>query len=123
MMLRRLEPVVMWTLGSAHAFLQELEMQFGNRYHVALTGGVLLRGESWHDLDIIVYPHTTAQCSHDEIRDGLVRVGCQLFRDTDAMRAGWSANGRGDTKHVEVWTHGARRIDVQLPYPDTRRAC
>lgn len=48
----------MWTLDEGLVVARSLEpvaVAFG--YHVALGGGVLLRGASEKDLDVMLYPH------------------------------------------------------------------
>ncbi len=45
----------MWTLEEGLAFIRDLQPKaWANGYHLALAGGVLNRGESFKDLDIIV---------------------------------------------------------------------
>src|SRR3954468_23467313 len=47
----------MWTLEQAITTLRLLEPKLRERgAHCALAGGVMAKGESWKDLDIIIYP-------------------------------------------------------------------
>lgn len=53
----------MWTRETAFQFLPPLESFLASEgYHCALGGGVMYRGNSDKDLDVIVYPHTREKC-------------------------------------------------------------
>lgn len=53
---------MMWDMIGATKFIQALETQIWPQgYHCGLTGGVLYKGYSAKDLDVIIYPHTKGQ--------------------------------------------------------------
>lgn len=52
------EPAVIWTFDEGLAFVRKVEGHLKEQgFHAALSGGVLWRGSSTKDLDIILYPH------------------------------------------------------------------
>lgn len=60
------EKPIMWTFEEGLAFVRKLEDHLhDNGFHAALSGGVLWKGSSTKDLDIILYPHTSDECSFD----------------------------------------------------------
>lgn len=49
----------MWTLEEGVKFIRWIEPKLAEKgFHCALTGGVIFKGKSVKDLDVIVYPHT-----------------------------------------------------------------
>ena len=108
----------MWTLVSARGIIAVMETHLAPRgFHVALAGGVLARGHSKHDLDVVVFPHckrpmSTARSREWAIRQSLRAAGLVRRRTWCQMHAYWRKHGSWDTKHVEVWVLGARRVDV-----------
>lgn len=114
----------MWTLESARDFLQRLERQISPSWHCALGGGVLYRGTSNHDLDVILIPHSTTEPVinhkiHDvywdvsPIYEAMRFFGFERSKTADEMKKHWESKGGGDTKHVEVWLDGDnRRVDL-----------
>lgn len=57
---------IKWELGEAIILCRELNkisLQYG--YVIALTGGVLFKGASANDLDLVMYPHNEPQ-GYDE---------------------------------------------------------
>ena len=82
-------------------------------WHLALAGGVLHRGRSYHDLDLIAYPHDMSRPRRRKLIAGLRALGATRLRTAPEMRAHWRTKGSRDTKHVEVWrTDDGRRVDV-----------
>lgn len=103
----------MWTLKKSLKFIRKLESvldQWG--WHCALTGGVLKKGKSKHDLDIIVYPHDSRLLSLGNLNYGLIKFGLKRFKSTEEMWANWEWKGSTDKKHVEVWMKNKRRVDI-----------
>lgn len=84
-------------------------------YHIGLTGSVLNRGESEHDLDLILYPTSTVRQDVDALENVLKRAGLEKRFDRVFIQKVWRKKGSLDTKHVEAWldTNG-RRIDIFL---------
>lgn len=104
-----------WTRRQGLALVQRLERALKPHYHVALAGGVLLRGESDHDLDVIVFPHKAHHFDLQEIHDAL-RGHLHLVFTRERLAAMWRERGIKDTKHVEVWSDASgrhpKRVDV-----------
>jgi len=58
------EMPIIWTIGEGIAYVRKLEDHLHDKgFHAALSGGVLWKGSSTKDLDIILYPHTSDTCS------------------------------------------------------------
>lgn len=106
----------MWTHEEALVLIRKLEPLLAHAgFHVGLGGSVLHRGESWKDLDIIVFPHDASLAL--EPYEALVEAGLTRKRTADEVRRLWQKGGENtDTKSVEVWWCDAtkRRIDVLL---------
>lgn len=73
------------TLELALKTIRELEPILAEiGYHSALTGGVLFRGESEKDIDIILYPHDpNVTCSDTIIQVALSGAGFTDRYETD----------------------------------------
>ena len=87
-------------------------------FHAALGGGVMKRGRSSKDLDVIVYPNCVSP-SFDwslhwaVISEILEEDGWIRFRDVHQMHRHWRSIGSDDQKHVEVWQDPkGRRVDL-----------
>lgn len=102
-----------WTLAEAVVFAQHLQpFVVGEGYHVGILGSVLTKGESQKDLDILLYPHTTAMVDLEALYEAMEEAGMHRivpFANVCRVRAQVDSF---DTKHVEVWEHRMRRIDV-----------
>jgi len=95
----------MWTLElgiAAARIIQAVVVEHGA--HVALSGSVLIRGESKKDLDIVIYPHDADKGYNVyAIQHALRTEFCNWFK------CGSTADYVRDSK--EVWTtyyYGAR---------------
>lgn len=103
-----------WTRDEAIELCQELGPRLEKvGWGLALCGSVLIAGESRHDLDLIVFPHTTEKEDEEGLVDALVEAGITLRADVECVHRTWRQAGSRDTKHVEVYRdeHG-RRIDL-----------
>lgn len=102
-------PKYMWTLEQGVDFARGLEgstLPYG--WHVALGGGVLHRGGSMKDLDLIFKPRYGALVP--DLYIALKAIGMTQVRTARQMRGGWA---EPDPTHVEEWRdHRGRRIDV-----------
>lgn len=103
-----------WDLESGLVFVRVLERELRVAgYHVGIVGGVLHRGASVNDLDVVVYPRDTTRRNTGRARRVLERLGmvCQSsVRDTWTR---WALHGSADRKCVDVWsTLDGRRVDV-----------
>lgn len=81
-------------------------------YYVALAGSVLTRGISNKDLDVVVYPESAPAHTHEKLRSHLEAFGLKLQVPVESVHRRWRKLGSSDTKHVEVWFHGQRRVDI-----------
>lgn len=95
-----------WTRETAFNFLVPLEAKLAAEgYHCALAGGVMYKGSSTKDLDVIVYPHDRENCLPvDAIWHFLV----------DLLKPGWAGKAGGSTrdgKDVRMMYTKAGRID------------
>lgn len=81
-------------------------------WHLALAGGVMVKGWSTHDLDVVFYPRSSTRASVEHFRRGLRTFGdFQQTHTVADVHALWRRKGFVDEKHVEVWTYRDRRID------------
>lgn len=101
----------MWTLEAGLALVRTLEKALAPNYHAALGGGVLHRGESNHDLDIIILPHHANHLDVKEIHE-VLRKHLRLVVPRDKILEDWRKRGITDMKYVEVWAEGWRRVDI-----------
>lgn len=105
----------MWELNEAIELCRRIEERlaiFG--YHVALAGGVLIKGKSEKDLDIHVYPHDTENCDIDIAIKILETTGMQKRKDLKT-----TATTIRDGKKVILFYLGCKRIDVFFPWNET----
>lgn len=106
-----------WTLPEALVTVRALERRVRPLgYFTGLTGGVLYRGSSKKDLDVILCPlNASAEVDHGPAYDAMRSLGWVRTADADRVRRVWRAAGSTDTKHVEVWlTADRRRVDVMF---------
>jgi hypothetical protein len=98
----------LWTLEQACLFcarLHEHLILFG--YDIGLAGGVLLRGKSEKDIDIIIYPLKKISSNFNAMRASLPDFGLKFVRLPNE-NLGYPDDG----KHVEVWEFEGKRIDL-----------
>jgi hypothetical protein len=104
---------IMWTFEEALNTIQHLEQTLHPHYHVALAGGVLHHGDSKHDLDLIVFPHSSPHFEIEEVHALLMRMGLTLKVPREVIVKAWRKKGSNDNKYVEVWIDEAsRRLDI-----------
>lgn len=111
-----------WTQNLAVQFCRALGKFLAPRgYHVALHGGCLHK-EGWRkDCDVIVFPSNVELDERgrlvraarvDELCDILTEFGMKQLHDVETVHGRWRRLGSDDTKHVEIWEHEGRRVDV-----------
>lgn len=110
-----------WTRPRAMAMIKVMEETMAPEYHVALTGSMLVEKEVASDLDIIIFPHTTAHWDADEIRARLKKLGFVPVWSVKDVRRWWKKTGSTDTKHVEVWATLGRRVDFFFAFGEKTR--
>jgi hypothetical protein len=107
---------IMWTLQSALEVVNELTpLLKAANWYVALGGGVLNRGESSHDLDLVMVPYSTERVELFELYNVFVQLGWERTHDAFMVQRTWRKKNSTDNKHVEVWESHGRRIDVIIP--------
>lgn len=106
----------MWTLPYALEVVRRVEPFMAEAgWHVAMGGGVLHRGSSSHDLDIVLVPREPTS-SLREAHKVLEGGGFKLKRTAEEMVRHWRSKGLTDRKWVEHWeTPDLRRVDVVYP--------
>lgn len=106
-----------WDLDTGVALARELEIHMAPKYHVALAGSVLHKGESFKDLDLIILPRRVPDNDPAEVKMLLEAFGMKLVVPLKRVREEWAKKHDSlDTKHVEVWYINSRRIDVIQPW-------
>ena len=108
---------MMWELDQALSLTRVLNQLLNTKgWHVALAGGVLNKGSSEHDLDLVFYPHSTTNVNLIKLRDALYALGWIRTHSSDLMINHWITKGSTDRKFVEVYqTPDGRRVDVIIP--------
>lgn len=103
---------LMWTLEQALEIVRDLEEGLIG-WHVALAGGVLQKGHSDHDLDLVFFPRNTSNIQLVDLYRGLGAYGLTRTHTDADMISHWRSKGSSDFKHVEVWTTtDDKRVDV-----------
>ena len=80
-------------------------------WHCGMTGSILHKGESTHDLDVILCPRDSTKAEKDAARKVLLTFGMTPMHTVEEVHAGWRKKGGTDEKHVEVWRWHYYRID------------
>lgn len=102
-----------WTLEEAVAFAQHLQPYVvAVGYHVGILGSVVTKGASSKDLDVLLYPHSTAKQDLVALYGALVEAGMKRVVNFANVMKVRKTVASYDTKHVEVWEHQGRRVDV-----------
>lgn len=100
---------VVWTIEEGISYVRKVEDHLRDQgFHAALSGGVLWKGSSTKDLDIILYPHTSDGSPFLEglepLMSGLIDVP---WRAVDHEEY-------GDSKRVMKGTVGGKIVDFFL---------
>lgn len=107
-----MKPRTTWTLKEALPFLRSLGEALYPTWHVALGGSVLMKGESLKDIDVLVYPTSTASNSPSERKAALELFGLKQLYSREVVFRKWLREGSTDSKHVEVWQWQGKRVDL-----------
>lgn len=112
----------MWTRDEALRFINSVQAKLmADGWFLALAGGVLNKGYSEHDLDLVAVPMKSQYAILKHLHFGLAKVGCKRTHDAETMRAHWKAKGSPDDKYVEVYqTPDGKRIDIIVAYPGVK---
>lgn len=102
-----------WDIEAARALIQPLiEPMWEAGFFIGIVGSVFTKGKSEKDLDLVLVPLTTARAEKDAAKAVLKAHGWTLYVDRETVTARWRKVGSQDEKHVEVWLHEDRRVDV-----------
>lgn len=105
-----------WTLDEAVELVRSLHLPLSKiGWALGIAGGVLWRGHSAHDLDLVLVPYVKQESDLTAVSTLLWDLGWQRTHDVKQMHASWRSRGLSDTKHVEVWTYLGRRVDIISP--------
>jgi hypothetical protein len=114
-LLHGLQDGALWTFEEAVRFVRQLERELSPIAHVTFGGGVMHKGRSMHDLDIIIFPHSSKNFNPSVIGGSLRRLGMRKRLDHMQVREFWREKGSDDCKRVEVWkTEAGKRVDVMF---------
>lgn len=105
---------IKWTLDEALVLCRRIqEAVVTTGYHVALGGGVLLRGYSHKDVDVFLYPNDS---SYEQDRAptiaALQNAGLRRRLEAKDVQAIWRRAGSSDNKVVEMWIYDGKRVDL-----------
>lgn len=105
----------MWTLVEALDLVKRLN-HANLHWNVALGGGVLNKGFSYKDLDLVFYPHESGNEPLDKLHTTFGHFNWTRVKTSAEMLAHWKSKGSKDRKFVEVWkTAEDKRVDVIIP--------
>lgn len=103
----------MWTLEEALTVVRNIDPILKPKgWFVGISGGVLLKGSSVHDLDLLFVPMDNVDKCIACLHKCLVDFSWKIIRTKEEMQEGWRAKGLRDNKHVEHWEFNNKRIDV-----------
>jgi hypothetical protein len=103
----------MWTLAEGADLCKRLSLNLKPiGYAIAITGSVLTKGKSHKDLDLVVFPLSTERLDAELLRKTLMDFGLRPWIPMEEVHERWRKLGSDDTKHVEIWRSGIRRIDL-----------
>jgi hypothetical protein len=101
-----------WTLDEGLQLLRTLRPEVLKAgWAPALGGSLAYKGSSEKDADIILFPMSADKVNFEALYSVLNEFGLKRVYDKDQMIASWRERGSTDTKHVEVWTLGTKRVD------------
>lgn len=104
-----------WTIDDAIQFCRSLEKVITPvGFHVGLRGGVLIRGKSDRDLDLVIYPRDSSDVRLDRLHDRLRAFGMKQVESTAQVHSRWQARGTTDRKAIEIWEIGGRKVDLLI---------
>lgn len=83
----------------------------------ALTGSLLTKEESAHNLDLVIYPRDSSAFADSPscwtaAHLVLNACGLELRFDRDFVLEQWRKKGSTDAKYVDVWFVDGRRVDI-----------
>jgi len=103
-----------WTKLKADVFVSMLTSLLKDvGYGVGMTGSLLLDTASSNDLDIIIYPYSTAEQSQKLLVQALTLAGLKLRFNKRRTWMYWASKVESyDQKHVEIWDFNNHKVDI-----------
>lgn len=102
-----------WDIEKARTLIEPLiKPMWAAGFFIGIAGSVFTKGKSDKDLDLVLAPLTTAHVDLDAAKAVLKAHGWTPYVDRETVTAQWRKVGSLDEKHVEVWLHEDRRVDV-----------
>lgn len=104
----------MWNIISSYLLFRNIDSRLRDRgWFAGLSGGVICRGYSNHDMDIIVVPFDKSNYNVDTVNQILCSLGMNRTHKSEEMIQNWRKKGLNDTKFVESYrTKTNKRVDV-----------
>ena len=103
----------LWELDSALDLIRELAPRLEKvGYSVGLCGSVLKSGTSRNDLDILVFPLSTAVLNKNALDKELRSFGFKVKYDIKSVRTAWRKQGSKDNKKVKIYDYKGKRVDI-----------
>lgn len=104
---------VLWTREEAIDLCIKLDAVLNfHGFHCGLIGSVLTKGTSTDDLDLIIFPHNTSEYMLKGAYEALQTFGMKRVLTRASIAHSWHREGSLDTKHVELWEFGRKRVDL-----------
>lgn len=110
----------MWMRSDAFRLIEELQPKLmAAGWFIALAGGVLNKGYSEHDLDLVAVPMKTYNTKLHLLHSTLEDSGLCRRTTWEMMRKAWQNKNNYDGKYVEVYyTADGKRVDIIIAYPE-----
>lgn len=107
------EEKISWTLEEAFNLISTLKQPlYEAGWAIGLTGSIITNYKSSKDLDIILFPKDCSNINHEKFREVLRKEGLVIKWTRSDIVKFWSRKSSKDTKHVEVWYFGDKRVDI-----------
>jgi len=72
----------------------------------------MLGKDSTNDIDILIFPLTTAEQRHSALTAALESAGLDLRWPKHKVWQYWARIGSHDRKHVETWAFDGQKVDI-----------
>ncbi len=102
-----------WELQDALVVVRELQKVITKvGWSVCLHGSVLYKGASDKDLDLLLFPHNSSLADIQALYTALKGFAMKQCLTKEEVHNEWRKIGSTDTKWVEIWKYGNKRIDL-----------
>ena len=104
---------ILWTRVEANNLCIDLDAVLGfYGFHCGIIGSVLIKGYSYNDLDLVIFPHNASEYRLERAYEALQARGLTPHVTRARVAQVWEQKRSTDTKHVEVWRYNGKRIDL-----------